>query len=365
MLYQKASDWDLRVHFLDKSKNHPAGLISPHFKEGDFKNYDDVLAFAKCMDIVSIEIENVNTEALKAAEEDGIKCIPSSRTIAMIKDKGLQKQFYKENNLPTSAFKLYESADSIKQALNSGEIQYPFVQKSREAGYDGKGVSVINDESSLDKLMDTPSVIEKLVDIDKELAIIVARNEKSHIRYYETVEMVFDPEANLLDYLLCPAEVSSDVNQNIRSLAEDLVNKLDYVGLLAIELFLDKDGQILINEVAPRTHNSGHHTIDACNCSQFEMQLRTMLNLDLPEIKMKYNYVGIVNIVGDADTENGPVKYHGLEKLLDNEGIFPHIYAKFDVKPFRKMGHVTVCADSKEMLLDKIQLVKNNIKARS
>ncbi len=365
MMMQKAVEWDIDVRFLDKSSDFPAGQISRNFVEGDFKSYDDVYTFGKDLDVISIEIENVNVDALRALENEGVKVRPSAHAISLIKDKGLQKQFYSEKSLPTSEFELYANKADILTAIEENRLSIPFVQKSREAGYDGKGVSVINSPDDFDKLMDTASVVENLVDIKKEVAIIIARSADNSIRYYDTVEMVFDDRANLLDYLLSPADISESHKEEIRILAERIVQELNYEGLLAIELFIDNNDQILINEIAPRTHNSGHHTIDACNCSQFEMQLRTLLDLPLGDSSLRYNYAGIVNLVGDSDTEVGKVRYPGLEVLLGKEKVFPHIYGKHQVKPFRKMGHVTICADEKSDLLEKIEFVKSNISVRS
>jgi 5-(carboxyamino)imidazole ribonucleotide synthase len=361
MLAQEASKIGVHPYFLDKSSEFPAGLISQRLVEGDFKNYDDVLAFGRTMDIISIEIENVNVEALTQLEKDGHQVYPSPASIAIIKDKGIQKQFYQDNKLPSSAFQLFENKEAVLKALDEGRIQLPFVQKSRQAGYDGKGVLLVNNREKLDQLMDTACLVEELVDIEKEIAIIVARNASGDTRFFDPVEMVFDPEGNLLDYLLCPAEIDSKQYEYIRELAYNIVKAMEYIGLLAIELFVTKDGEILINEIAPRTHNSGHHSIDACQVSQFNMQLRCLLDLSLPEPRLKYKYAGIVNLLGDKDSAIGPAHYFGLRELLSMEGVFPHIYGKDQVKPLRKMGHVNVLADSKEALLEKIAIIKKTI----
>jgi len=365
MLTQKASEWDLNIAFLDNASDFPAGKINPNLEIGDFKNYEDVLAFGRTKDIISIEIENVNTEALQTLEKEGKKVIPSAEIISTIKDKGLQKQFYKSHNLPSSEFLLFKDKKSIVEALDNGDIQLPFVQKSREAGYDGKGVQLVKDRSYIDKIMDTASLIEEMVDIDKEVALIVARNEKGQIQHFDPVEMVFDPEANLLDYLLCPADIDESVKKKMEEIADRLVSAWNFTGLLAIEFFIDKNSRVLINEVAPRTHNSGHHTIDCCKSSQFEMQLRTLLNLDLVSSNLIYKYCGIVNLVGEADSGVGPVHYEGLERILKLDGVYPHIYGKKTVKPFRKMGHVTVAANTKDELQQKIRTIKQSIRVIS
>lgn len=365
MLSQEASALDLDISYLDNNKLTPAGLITHKLSIGDFKDYNDVIEFSKGKDIITIEIENVNVEALKEVEKSGVKVIPSAKIIETIKDKGLQKQFYLSKKLPSSDFRLFNSKEEILAEINKGDLKLPFVQKSREAGYDGKGVMVVSKSNQLDHLMDTPCIIESLVDIEKEVALILARNTDGKINYFDPVEMVFDPEANLLDYLLCPAEITNVQKQELTNISKKLVDALDYIGLLAIEYFITKDGRILINEIAPRTHNSGHHTIDACVNSQFNLQLRSLLNLDLGDTGLKYKFAGIVNLVGDKDSGVGPVKYEGLEKLLSLKAVFPHIYGKFQVKPFRKMGHVNVMADSKEELLNKIDFIKKNIIVRS
>lgn len=365
MLSQKASEWDLDIDFLDKDKSFPAGLINRKFTEGSFNNYDDVMNFAQGKDVITIEIENVNADALKQIESQGIKVIPSSTVINTIKDKGEQKLFYKTHNLPTSEFNLYDSRNEILEAIEAGEINIPFVQKSRTAGYDGKGVLLVKDEASLKQIMDTPSVVEKLVDIDKEVAIIASRNDNGEIAFYDPVEMVFDDRANLLDYLLCPAQISEGQAQNIKQLTKRIIEELNFTGLLAVEFFIDNNGAVIINEMAPRTHNSGHHSIDACYCSQFEMQLRALLNLEPGNTSMKYKFAGIVNLVGEATTKIGSPTYPGLDLVLEREGIYPHIYGKLQVKPYRKMGHVTVVADSKEILEEKINFIKKHLKAIS
>lgn len=365
MLAQKASEWDLQLSFLDKSQDYPAGQISSRFSVGDFKSYHDVLAFGLENDIISIEIENVNTEALLELEARGKTVIPSAHSIATIKDKGLQKLFYIKHDLPTSPFELYKDKAEIIHAVQKNALTLPFVQKSREAGYDGKGVQIVNNKTDLDQLMDTPSMVEKAISIDKEVAMIVARNASGHIRHFEPVEMVFDPEANLLDYLLCPAQIPEKTLARLKEIADRLLEALNFTGLLAIEYFIDTEGEVLINEVAPRTHNSGHHTINACTCSQFEMQLRCLLDLELPDTGLRDSFAGIVNLVGEGQCTPGPVFYEGFDELLSMENVFPHVYGKKTVKPFRKMGHVTVLAESKARIAEKINQIKNIIRVTS
>ncbi len=365
MLLQEASTLDLDIYFLDKAKDYPALQLTEKYTLGDFNDYHDVLAFAKSMDIITIEIENVNVAALKEIEKSGVKVIPSSKCIETIKDKGLQKSFYLNHNIPSSKFDLYQNKQEIITAFENNKISLPFVQKSRTEGYDGKGVQIIKRKEDLEGLLDTASVIEELVDIKKETALIAAKNASGEIQFFNPVEMVFEGEANLLDYLLCPAEIDASQIDEMKEIARELLHHLDFIGLLAIEFFIDQNDNIYINEIAPRTHNSGHHTIDACINSQFNIQLRCLLNLSLGNSSLKFNYAGIVNLLGDAQCNEGPVKYYGLDEIMSINGVYPHIYGKKTVKPYRKMGHVNICADTKEQLLENIRFIKNNIKVTS
>jgi len=361
MLQQEASKLDLNLHFLDKSIDFPAGLISHNFTIGDFKDYNDVLSFGEDKDIITIEIENVNTQALKELETQGKKVYPQPNVIEIIKDKGLQKQFYKKHSIPTSGFFLVENKQEIKNKLEDGTLKYPFVQKSRLAGYDGKGVVVIKNESEIEKSFDVSSVIEELVDIDKELAIIIVRNSKGETNHFPTTEMVFNPKGNLLDYLICPTDISNTINDKALEIAKKIITTLDMVGVLAVELFLTKSGDVIVNEVAPRTHNSGHHTIDANINSQFNLHLRSILNLSLGDTKQIRPYAAIINVLGDIESKIGTPTYHGLESIINENEVFPHFYGKKVVKPLRKMGHVNITASSKEILIEKINKIKNTL----
>jgi len=361
MLQQEASTMDLDLHFLDKSKDFPAGLVTHNFTVGDFQNYDDVVSFGEDKDILTIEIENVNTDALKHLESLGKKVFPQPHIIETIKDKGLQKEFYNKNGIPTSKFFLVNDKNEVVQKLKNGQLEFPFVQKSRLAGYDGKGVVVIRDESDLHKLFDIGSVIEELVDIDKELAVIIARNEEGEINNFPVTEMVFNEKGNLLDYLICPSDISKETAHKAIEIAQNVVNTFEMVGLLAVELFLTKSGEIIVNEVAPRTHNSGHHTINANINSQFNLHLRSILNLGLGNTAQIRPYSAILNVIGDINTSVGSPTYHGLESIINDDEVYPHFYGKKIVKPLRKMGHVNINADSKDVLIQKIQKIKNTL----
>lgn len=363
MLGLAAANWDVQIWMLDTSKSFPGGNTCTNFVEGNFKNYDDVYNFGKQVDVLTIEIEHVNTDALLQLEKEGITVHPSPSKLNIIKDKGLQKQFYAEQGLPTSEFQLLRDKNDILECVSNGKLTYPFVQKSRLAGYDGKGVAVIRSASDNNKIMDVPSMIEPLVDIDKELAVVVARNESGEVKAFPTVEMEFHPTANLVEYLLCPSSVSDEIIEKAESVAMKVMEAFDICGLLAVELFLTKDGEILINEVAPRPHNSGHHTIDSCYTSQFEQHLKAIMNLPLGSTKMKTPSV-MLNILG-ADGYTGKAHYQGLSESMKIEGVNFHIYGKEITKPFRKMGHITVVGESVEVARQQAELVKDKLKVIS
>lgn len=361
MLALAAHNWDVTTWVLDESKDFPAGPVCSHFVEGNFKNYDDVYRFGKQVDILTIEIEHVNTDALLRLEAEGLKIHPSPSKLNIIKDKGLQKEFYRKNNLPTSGFKLFEDEKAIRMALARGDLQFPFVQKLRTSGYDGRGVAVIRSAAELEeRLLPGASVVEDLVDIEKEIAVIVARNERGEVVSFPSVEMEFNPVANLVEFLICPAAIDPVTEKAAETLAIQTIEAYDLCGLLAVEMFLTKDNRLLVNEVAPRTHNSGHHTIDSCYTSQFEQHLRSVLNLPLGSTKMKTASV-MVNLLGEPGF-SGPVRYEGFEKCIAMEGVKVHLYGKTTTKPFRKMGHVTVLDSNLDTAKAKAKLVQETLK---
>jgi 5-(carboxyamino)imidazole ribonucleotide synthase len=359
MMALAAGNWHLPICFLDSSEDFPAGPFSFEFKEGDFKNYEDVYAFGKDKDVLTIEIEHVNTEALHQLKKEGKKVHPDPEKLDIIKDKGLQKLFYKEHNIPTAPFILFEDENAVKDTLDKGEIKFPFVQKSRTAGYDGKGVAVIRNESDWGKILPGACLIEEMAPIEKELAVVVARNESGEVKTYPAVEMEFHPVANLVEFLACPADISEATEKEAEEIAMKVIDAFQISGLLAVELFLNKDGSIWVNEVAPRPHNSGHHTIDSCYTSQFEQHLRGILDLPLGSTKMKSPSI-MVNLLG-ADGFTGPAHYEGMDKCLALEGVKMHLYGKSTTKPFRKMGHATLLGDSVEAARDKARFVQNNL----
>lgn len=357
MLCQAASCWELPIYALDTSIEFPAGPYAKGFQEGSFKNYDDVLGFGRQMDILTIEIEHVNTDALRQLQAEGKVVHPDPAALDIIKDKGLQKEFYKKHAIPTSPFQLFTDKNAVLNAIKSGDLTIPFVQKSRTAGYDGKGVAVIKTDADLsEKLLDGPCIIEDLVEMEKEIAVVVAQNEQGEIRTFDPVEMEFNPVANLVEFLICPSNITKAQAQTCTNLAQKVIKAFNICGLLAVELFLDKKGNILVNEVAPRPHNSGHHTIDSAVTSQYEQHLRGVLNLPLGSTKMTSPSV-MVNLLGAAGY-TGKAYYEGLAACLAIEGVKIHIYGKEITKPFRKMGHATIIADTVEEAKEKARKVQ-------
>lgn len=363
MLAIAAADWHLPVRALDQSKGFPAGPYCRHFTEGSFNSYDDVYAFGKNLDVLTIEIEHVAVEALFRLEEEGVVVHPRPGALAIIKDKGLQKQFWPEHGLPASPFRLYDSGEAVRRAVEEGRERLPFVQKSRTEGYDGRGVAVIRSNADMEKLLEPACVVEDLIAIDKELAVIAARNTAGEVMAFPVVEMTFHPEANLVEFLLCPARIPPGIAQAAEALAVRAIEALDICGLLAVELFLTTSGELLINEVAPRPHNSGHHTINSCYTSQFEQHLRGILGLPLGSVRMKTPSV-MLNLLGEPGF-SGPAYYQGMEEVLAMEGVKVHLYGKSDTKPFRKMGHATVLDADLEQAIVKAKRVQEVLKVIS
>ncbi len=364
MLCLAAANWDLKTYVLDASPDFPAGQVCTGFVAGDFKNYDDVLAFGRDMDILTIEIEHVNTDALRELERLGKVVHPAPRALDIIKDKGLQKEFYRENNVPTTRYELFGSEKELKKAVESGAWKLPFVQKTRIAGYDGRGVAILRTAEDLNsKLLTGPCLAEEMAPVQTELAVVAARNTDDEVIVFPPVEMDFHPEANLVEFLLCPARVPSLVAAEAEALAERVIRAFDICGLLAVEMFLTTDGQLLVNEAAPRPHNSGHHTIDSAVTSQFEQHLRAICNLPLGSTTQKMPAV-MINLLGEPG-HKGPVRYEGVEKCLALEGVYIHLYGKSQTSPFRKMGHVTVTAETAEQAVEKASWTRQTLKVKS
>lgn len=359
MLIQSAIDYDLYVKVLDPDPNASCSGLAHEFVCGDFRDFDTVISFAKDCEIVTIEIESVNLDALKVLQKQGIKVYPQPEKVEIIKNKRLQKQFFAENQIPSSAFVLINDANDFKNHVE----RLPFVQKLGEGGYDGKGVQIMRTVNDFSKAFEEPSLIEDLVDFEKELAVIVARNASGQSMTYEIVEMVFHPEANLVEYLFAPANLTQEQAALAREVALKTADAFEIVGLLAVEMFLTKSGEILVNEVAPRPHNSGHHTQKANAVSQFSQHIRAILDLPLDQTPALLN-AAMVNILGSEGFE-GEAVYEGYQELLQVEGVHPFLYGKKVTKPFRKMGHVTVLDKDFEKLLEKVKFVQKTLKVVS
>lgn len=353
MTIQAALDFDFRIEVLDPDPQCPCARIAHRFTQGDLNDAEAVINWGRSLDVVTVEIENVSTEGLTALKAMGVQVLPDPAHLALIRDKGLQKQFYAEHGIPTSAFALVESGRA--EVLTRG---LPVVQKLRTGGYDGRGVQVIRTEDEARYAFDAPSVLEDAVDIDKELSVIVARSTKGEVKMYPVVESVFNA-LNLVDYLVAPARISEAVEAEARRVALSVVEAMDFVGLLAIELFLDKEGGILVNEVAPRAHNSGHHTIEACGTSQFAQHLRAILGLPLGDTA-QHSAAAMLNLIG-APGASGTPAYLALGAALAEPGLFPHIYGKVAVREGRKMGHVTVLAASADAAEQRVLALRDHI----
>ena len=352
MFIQNALNYDDEFHVLDPNADCSCAYIS-HFSQGNFNDYEDVLAFGQDKDVISIEIEHVNVEALFELEKQGKKVIPSAEIIKTIQQKILQKEFYKKHNIPSPDFQIISNVSEATFAL-------PFVQKLNTGGYDGKGVQVIKTEDDLKNLWNAPSVLESLVDIDKELSIIIAKNENGETKTFPVTEMVADEKLNLLDFNICPAEISQNVQSQIDAIAEKFIKAANSAGLFAIELFLDKNGKVWVNETAPRLHNSGHQTQEGNTNSQFEQFYRTLKNLPLADTDA-FGFSGMLNLVGEQNY-SGKVKYEGLEEVLKLSKTYVHLYGKTETKPGRKMGHINVLANSREELLEKLNYIKTLVR---
>ena len=358
MLIQAANDLNIHLHCLDPDPNAPCSEIAHSFSCGSLTDFNTVLNFGSDKHLITVEIENVNVEALAELEKKGVKVFPQPNVLKLIQDKGLQKEFYLKNNIPTAAFELISSKAELLL-----KTDFPFVHKLRTGGYDGKGVKIISNLSEAEQSFDAPSVIEEKIDFQKELSVLVARNEKGEIKTFPLVECEFNPEANLVEFLFSPADVSPEIELKAKEIASQLIGKLNMVGLLAVELFLTKSNELLVNEIAPRPHNSGHHTIECCTTSQFSQHLRAILNLPLGDTSL-IQAGAMINLVGEKEF-NGPVIYDGLENLLSIPGVFPHLYGKEISKPFRKMGHITITGKNINELKAKRDKIKGLIRVIS
>lgn len=363
MLLYNTRKFDIYTAVLEASNDAPCKIACNEFQLGDLMSYDDVYNFGKQVDVLTIEIENVNVDALEDLEKEGIKVYPSSKTLRTIQNKAKQKLFYVDHNLPTASFSRFAYTSEIKESIMHGGLNFPFVWKSAQFGYDGTGVKVVKSIEDLQDLPNVECITEQLIPFKNELAVIVARNVSGEIKTYPVVEMEFHPEANQVEYVICPARISKEIAKKAEEIALRTSKAFNHVGLLAVEMFLTINDEILINEVAPRPHNSGHHTIESSYTSQFEQHLRAILNLPLGRTDSKVGGV-MVNLVG-AEGYNGDVIYQNIESIMEMEGVTPHIYGKKQTRPFRKMGHVTIVHENLNTARQIAEEVKNTIKVIS
>lgn len=339
MLYETRK-LDIQTYVLDPSEEAPCKISCNYFEQGSLTDYETVLHFGRKVDLLTFEIETVNIEALEQLEKEGKAIYPSSKTLRKIQNKSIQKQFYVDHDIPTARFKTFENKGKLNEALVRKELSFPFIWKSSTGGYDGKGVSVIRDEEDVIPLPDVHCIVEDMIAFKNELAVIVARNVSGETKTYPVVEMEFHPEANQVEYVICPGRISEKVAQKARAVATQVSESFQHVGLLAVELFQTEEDDILVNEVAPRPHNSGHYSIEGSYTNQFEQHIRAILDLPLGNTNSKVGAV-MVNLVGSENHE-GEVVYQNMENILKLDGVTPHIYGKKLTRPFRKMGHVTI-----------------------
>ena len=362
MLYETRK-YDIQTNVLEPNPEAPCKIACDYFETGDLMDFDTVVNFGRKVDVLTFEIEGVNIEALKQLEQEGIKTYPSAETLEKIQNKGIQKNFYKKHQIPTADFEVFSSKQDLISALENSKISFPFVWKSTTGGYDGKGVSVIKNKEALNELPDAECIAETLVPFKNELAVIVARSASGEVKTYPVVEMEFHPTANQVEYVICPARIEDSVAQKARELAVKVSEAFEHVGLLAVEMFQTENDEILVNEVAPRPHNSGHYSIEASYTNQFEQHIRAILDLPLGITDSKVGGI-MVNLVGDANHE-GDVVYENIEKIMKMPGVTPHIYGKKITRPFRKMGHVTIVNKDLAEARKIAEEVKNSIKVIS
>lgn len=360
MLLFDTRKFDIQTYVLDSSDEAPCKIACNQFFKGDLMDFDTVYNFGKQVDVLTFEIELVNLEALEKLENEGTKVYPSPKTLKLIQNKGIQKKFYLENNIPTAPSQTYQNLKSLVIQIVDSKLEMPFVWKCTEFGYDGNGVKIIRTLEDLENLPNVECIAEKMVEFKNELAVIVCRSPSGEIKTYPVVEMEFHPEANQVEYVICPARIDDKVALKARAIALNVSEKFHHVGLLAVEMFQTFDDEILVNEVAPRPHNSGHYSIEASYTSQFENHLRAILDLPLGNTDSKVAGI-MVNLVGSAGFY-GDVIYENIEKILGWDGVTPHIYGKKQTRPFRKMGHVTIVNEDIDEARRIAEDVKNTIR---
>ena len=363
MLLFDTRKFDIQTYVLDPSEDAPCKIACNYFFQGDLMDFETVYNFGKQVDVLTFEIELVNLEALEKLENEGKKVYPSPKTLKLIQNKGIQKTFYINNNIPTAPSKTFKDLKKLVVEIVESKLQMPFVWKCTEFGYDGNGVKIIRSLEDLENLPNVECIAEEMIEFKNELAVIVCRNPSGEIKTYPVVEMEFHPEANQVEYVICPARIDDKVAAKARAIALDVSEKFNHVGLLAVEMFQTFEDEILVNEVAPRPHNSGHYSIEASYTSQFENHLRAILDLPLGNTDSKVAGI-MVNLTG-AEGFSGDVIYENIEKILGWDGVTPHIYGKKQTRPFRKMGHVTIVNENINEARKIAEDVKNTIRVIS
>ncbi|WP_418498127.1 5-(carboxyamino)imidazole ribonucleotide synthase [Flagellimonas sp.] len=359
MLYETRK-WDIHTKVMDASPEAPCKIACNEFVLGDLMDFDAVYHFGKDVDVLTIEIENVNVDALEKLEHEGIKVYPPTKTLRTIQNKATQKLFYTDHGIPTAPFTRFAYTSEIEDSIHNGGLQLPFVWKSAQFGYDGQGVKVVRKMEDLQGLPNVECLAEQMIGFKNELAVIVARSTKGEVKTYPVVEMEFHPEANQVEYVICPARIDATVAQKAQEIALKVSEQMKHIGLLAVEMFQTQDDEILVNEVAPRPHNSGHYSIEASYTNQFEQHIRAILGLPLGKTDSKVAGI-MVNLVG-AEGHTGDVVYENMADILEMEGVTPHIYGKRETRPFRKMGHVTIVDEDMARARKVAQEVKETIK---
>ena len=362
MLLTECNKMNIKTSVLDSSENSPCKNLTDKFVCGDFNDFTSVYNFGKDCDVITFEIEHINVDALERLENEGKRVFHKSKTLRIIQDKNLQKSFFRDNKIPTSEFKYYNSIDELKESINNNEIEFPCIWKKTKFGYDGFGVKILNSINDLSGLPESEMIIEEMVSFEKELSVIVTRNVSGEVSCFNTVEMEFNKRSNQVEFVISPANIPNSVNIRAKELAIKLSESLDCVGVLAVEMFL-VNGEILVNEIAPRPHNSGHFSIEACSCSQYQQHIRAILDLDLGESNHTGSAV-MLNLVG-GENYYGKVFYENLDLVFKTNSANLHIYGKEETRPNRKMGHVTIICNKFEDAYEKAKFLKDNIKIKS
>ena len=360
MLMNVTRKWSIETYILDPNPDCPASNCCDFFFKGDFSNYQDVYNFGKKVDIITIEIEHVNVEALYKLEKEGVDVYPSPSNIGLIQNKGVQKDFFKKNKIPTSNYKRFDNKKVLSKYISKIESVYPFIWKSETMGYDGKGVKLVQSLSDLDEINENSCIIEDVVDIKHELSVLVARNNSGESKSFPVLEMEFNQKSNQVEYVILPSRIPEKIKLKSLKIADLVSKSLNHVGLIAVELFCTHNDDVLVNEIAPRVHNSGHLTIESCITSQFEQHIRAIYGLSLGNVDQILPSV-MVNLVGE-NNHSGEAFYRNIDKAFDLDGVYPHLYGKKITKPYRKMGHITIMDKKLEKAISKARILKNTIK---